>query len=172
MGKTLKKAALLLIPAFSLLSGIISCNDSGCMDNRSSIPLAQFYNEEKKSEQLQLDSVTIFGIGQKNDSLLLDSANSVTRINLPFRNSNDTTRFVIRYNIKANVNHQYDDTLTFIYRSYPYFASIECGSMFNYIIDKYEYTTHTLVSMEVVAPEINNQNNENIRLYYYAKSNN
>ena len=46
------------LPAFMLLGG---CNTTGCMDNRSSIPLAGFYSLESGT-QIEIDSVNIGGV--------------------------------------------------------------------------------------------------------------
>ena len=54
-----------------------NCGSNGCVDNRSSIPLAQFYSYDAQETALSVDSISIFGIGQPTDSMLLDSAVAV-----------------------------------------------------------------------------------------------
>ena len=56
-----------------------NCGSNGCVDNRSSIPLAQFYSYDAQETALSVDSISIFGIGQPTDSMLLDSAVAVTQ---------------------------------------------------------------------------------------------
>ena len=62
-----------------------NCGSNGCVDNRSSIPLAQFYSYDAQETALSVDSISIFGIGQPTDSMLLDSAVAVTQVYLPLR---------------------------------------------------------------------------------------
>ena len=57
-----------------------NCGSNGCVDNRSSIPLAQFYSYDAQETALSVDSISIFGIGQPTDSMLLDSAVAVTQV--------------------------------------------------------------------------------------------
>lgn len=53
--------------------GFISCGDDGCMENRSSIPLIAFYSDADTTQKVNIDSLTVWGIGQISDSLLLDT---------------------------------------------------------------------------------------------------
>lgn len=171
MGKILKY----LFPAFGLipiLAAILhSCNDAGCMDNRSSIPFAQFYNKGDLRATISIDSITIYGIDQKNDSLIVDSARSLSSVSLPFRNNDSITQFVLQYNYAWNRDRKSNDTLTFAYRPYVFFASIDCGVMFNYTLTEHQYTRHILDSVVVVTPEITNQNTENIKLVFPIQEN-
>ena len=74
-----------------------NCGSNGCVDNRSSIPLAQFYSYDAQETALSVDSISIFGIGQPTDSMLLDSAVAVTQVYLPLRFTQDSTQYVIHY---------------------------------------------------------------------------
>ena len=171
MGKILTYLFLLfgLIPFLAAI--LHACNDAGCMDNRSSIPFAQFYQKGDLRSTISVDSLTIFGIGQKNDSLIADSVRSLSSVSLPFRNDDTITQFVLQYNYAWNKNRESNDTLTFIYRPYVYFASVDCGVMFNYTLKEERHTRHMLDSVIIVTPEINNQNIENIKLVFPAEEN-
>ena len=164
-----------LFPLFGLipfLAAILhACNDAGCMDNRSSIPFAQFYQNGDLRSTISVDSLTIFGIGQKNDSLIADSVRSLSSVSLPSRNDDTITQFVLQYNYAWNKNRESNDTLTFIYRPYVYFASVDCGVMFNYTLKEGLYTRHILDSVIIVTSEITNQNIENIKLVFPAEEN-
>ena len=72
-----------------------NCGSNGCVDNRSSIPLAQFYSYDAQETALSVDSISIFGIGQPTDSMLLDSAVAVTQVYLPLRFTQDSTHLFI-----------------------------------------------------------------------------
>ena len=169
MGKFLRNIAksLTLSDCCCLMSG---CASDGCVDNRSSIPLAQFYSYDAQEAALSVDSISIFGIGQPADSMLLDSAVAVTQVYLPLRITHDTTQYVIRYNQHNLSLPRYNDTLTFIYRSYPYFASIDCGAMYNFEIDTCRYTRNVLDSVAVTVPEITNKNVESVRIFYTVQT--
>ena len=97
----MRKILTNLYPLFRLipfLAAILhACNDAGCMDNRSSIPFAQFYQKGDLRSTISVDSLTIYGIGQKNDSLLVDSARSLSSVSLPFRYDDSITQFVLQY---------------------------------------------------------------------------
>ena len=123
-----------------------NCGSNGCVDNRSSIPLAQFYSYDAQETALSVDSISIFGIGQPTDSMLLDSEQ------------------------QGLSSPRYNDTLTFVYRSYPYFVSIDCGAMYNFVIDTCRYTRNILDSVSVTVPEITNKNVESIRIFYTVQT--
>gem|GEM_PF-3718662 len=119
-----------------------------------------------KDTALSVDSISIFGIGQPTDSMLLDSAVAVTQVYLPLRFTQDSTQYVIHYEQQGLSSPRYNDTLTFVYRSYPYFVSIDCGAMYNFVIDTCRYTRNILDSVSVTVPEITNKNVESIRIFY------
>ena len=147
-----------------------NCGSNGCVDNRSSIPLAQFYSYDAQETALSVDSISIFGIGQPTDSMLLDSAGAVTQVYLPLRFTQDSTQYVIHYEQQGLSSPRYNDTLTFVYRSYPYFVSIDCGAMYNFVIDTCRYTRNILDSVSVTVPEITNKNVESIRIFYTVQT--
>ena len=169
MGKFLKYLVESLFVCVCV-AGMGGCATDGCVDNRSSIPLAQFYSYDAQESALSIDSISIFGIGQPTDSMLLDSAIAVTQVYLPLRIAHDTTQYVIRYDQQGLSLPRYNDTLTFVYRSYPYFASIDCGAMYNFVIDTCRYTRNVLDSVAVIVPEITNKNVESVRIFYTVQS--
>lgn len=171
MGAVLRKirvAKVIVLSAIAL--GLGSCGSDGCVENRNSIPRAQFYSYGEQELALSVDSISIYGIGQPTDSMLLDSAVAVTQVYLPLRFTQDTTQYVIRYLQHTLSSPRYNDTLTFVYQAYPYFASIDCGAMYNFNIDTCRYTRHVLDSVSVIAPEITNSDVENIRLFYTVQT--
>ena len=168
MGKFCKYIVLGL-PVWLVLVAAVSCGDSNCMENRSSVPYAVFYNDSVVPQRISIDSVSVYGIGQPGDSMLLDTARRVSSTYLPLRDGRDTTRFVIRYE-QRNLDPRYKaDTLTIIYHSYVRFVSAECGAMFNYIIDSLGYTTWQIASAQVVQREVNNLQAENVQLFYRTR---
>ena len=154
---------------FSLIATLlVGCSSNGCHENRSSIPKAGLYAYNLPTSTIKLDSVTLYGVGQKENSLLLDCARNVTQFTLPFRNDADTTQFVIQYDSYQLATRGVRDTLTIIYERYPYFISGECGVVFNYAIDTVQHTVNLLDSVAIVTPEVTNQDVETMRLYYYV----
>lgn len=163
------KRLYIAITLVSILLLLASCGSNGCYENRSSIPMAKFYAYNYPTKTVSIDSISIYGIGQRNDSLLLDCARRVSSLQLPLRNDADTTQYVIRYETKSIPSSSlYNDTLTWIYTRYPYFISGDCGVVFNYAIDTVLYTRNMLDSVAVMVDEVTNQDQETIRLYYYV----
>lgn len=154
-------ATLLLL----LLSG---CGSSGCHENRSSIPQAVLYASNNPAQKIAIDSITLYGVGQWQDSVLLDCARKVSSFKMPLRIDADTTQYVIHYDMRALSSLRYNDTLTFVYRRYPFFISGDCGVVFKYYIDAMYHTANVLDSAVLVNKEVNNEEQETIRLYYYV----
>lgn len=91
MGKILN----ILFAAGLVGSALAGCNNTGCVDNQSSIPLAGFYSYETLGA-ISLTNISVGGVDAPNDSLLLDHE-SVAEVYLPFRSLQDETVFFIRY---------------------------------------------------------------------------
>ena len=125
-----------------------NCGSNGCVDNRSSIPLAQFYSYDAQETALSVDSISIFGIGQPTDSMLLDSAVAVTQVYLPLRFTQDSTQYVIHYEQQGLSSPRYND----------------------FVIDTCRYTRNILDSVSVTVPEITNKNVESIRIFYTVQT--
>lgn len=166
MGKLLNIVIVLSVTLLFLTPVITSCSDQGCLDNRNSIPLVKLYDFNSPAKTISIDSISVYGLDQIRDSILIDSVNGTSELSLPFRINFDSTVYVIQYNYQWNVNRKMNDTLVFFYDSYIYFASIDCGSMFNFTLDSMRYTKHMLDSVAVTNAEITNKNVENIRLFY------
>lgn len=153
----------------ALLLLCVGCDTGGCHENRSSIASAGLYAYNSPTKAITIDSISLYGIGQHSDSLLLDCARRVSTMNMPFRNDADTTQYVIQYDMKALANTtRYNDTLTWVYKRYPYFVSGDCGVVFNYAIDTVHCTYNMIDSIAVVVDEVTNHSQETIRLYYYV----
>ncbi len=90
MGKVLS-----ILLSAGMAVAIAGCNTTGCVDNKSSIPLAGFYSYETLGA-ISLSNISVGGIGAPNDSLLLDNT-SASEVYLPFRSLYEETAFFIRY---------------------------------------------------------------------------
>lgn len=155
----------LVVVAIGMLAG---CGVSGCYENRNSMPKAALYAYNMPTQAISIDSITVYGIGQRNDALLLNCASGVSSFSIPFRADFDTTQYVIHYNMKALDSPVFNDTLTFVYNRYPYFISADCGVTYNYKMLSFTYTHNMLDSAALQVPEVTNEDVETLRLYYYV----
>lgn len=146
---------------------IVGCGN-GCFENRTSIPKVAFYASNTPERAISIDSISVYGVGQKTGAMIVDCGKRVTSLSLPFRNDADTTQYVVQYDMKALAQYGIRDTLTFVYTRYPHFISADCGVTFNYRIDQFQYTTHMLDSAALMVEEVTNIDQETLRLYYYV----
>ncbi len=158
---------LMGIAAILLLMLPIACNTEACLDSKSSVMTVSFYSFGDSTFAVTIDSVSVYGVGQPADSLLVDTAR-ISSFRATLRSDRDTTQYVIRYD-QHNLNPRYKrDTLTFVYHAYVKFDKAECGAIYNYVVDEFYYTTWQIIEAEMMTHEITNQEMENVRLYYYV----
>lgn len=163
MGRILKHSILLL--AVILLVGVAACNsDEGCEGNTSSMPLAGFYSSQTK-KAITIDSLTVFGVGVPNDSLLLDTARA-SQTYLPLDIEKTQARFVIRYDQQQLAALKLADTVTIDYSPRPYFHSEECGAMYYFDVKGYRTTNVLIDSMQIITPVFDNTTAETIKIYF------
>lgn len=163
MGRILKHSILLL--AVILLIGVAACNsDEGCEGNTSSMPLAGFYSSQTK-KAITIDSLTVFGVGVPNDSLLLDTARA-SQTYLPLDIEKTQARFVIRYDQQQLAALKLADTVTIDYSPRPYFHSEECGAMYYFDVKGYRTTNVLIDSMQIITPVFDNTTAETIKIYF------
>lgn len=154
------------IPFLLALVLAVGCNTTGCLDNQSSIPLAGCYSSSTGSPFSLGSSVQIHGVDAPNDSVLSASSASASRIYLPMRSTADSVRWCLHYTQEGIDDERLNDTITYLYASIPYFASEECGAMYEYRIEKCRYTTHLLDSVIVSDSLITNVDMERIKIYF------
>ncbi len=162
MGKYL--AHISVVACLCLTSICTSCT-SECLENQSSIPLAGFYDMTTK-KAITLDSITVFGVGAPGDSLLLNNAKGIKQVYLPLPVVGKSAKFVIHYDQKAISNPLYNDTLSLNYEPLPYFASAECGAMYQYNIKDFTYTRHIVDSIAIPSMKITNADIETINIFF------
>lgn len=163
MGRILKHSILLL--AAILLVGVAACNsDEGCEGNTSSMPLAGFYSSQTK-KAITIDSLTVFGVGVPNDSLLLDTAQA-SQTYFPLDIEKTQARFVIRYDQQQLAALKLADTITIDYTPRPYFHSEECGAMYYFDVKGYRTTNVLIDSMQIITPVFDNTTAETIKIYF------
>ncbi len=150
------------------LTAAVSCNTTGCLDNQSALPLAEFYGSDLQA--ISLDSVEIRGIGAPNDSILSAAGTAVSEIYLPMRSTQESTSWCLAYRWKSLDYPQLYDTITFKYDSQPYFASEECGATYRYHVNQVENTTHLIDSVVMVDSLITNVDMVYIKIYFRTGS--
>lgn len=161
------KISLKILPALAAaatLAVVVACSSAGCLDNRSAIPRAEFYNAETRKSR-SLNGLEIHGVHAPNDSLLIRKAQTVSEFYLPMRSNYNSTEWCIHYAREGISDPAFNDTILFEYDSQPYFASEDCGAMFNYRITRMRATSHVLDSVVILDSLITNVDIVRIRIY-------
>lgn len=144
------------------------CNTTGCLENRSSIPKAGFYNSEDKA--LSLDSLSITGKDADISEPINKVGVSISSISLPMRSTKDNTTWEFAYKWKYLAGGTLADTISFDYESMPYFASEECGVIYRYQITNMDYTKNLIDSIVLVDSLITNIDTEQIKIYFRTQN--
>ena len=155
------RLAKVIVGFWALALLAVSCSDNSCYENGSALPLVRFY-ASGTTTQVALAEVTIRGIDAPGDSMLVDST-TVGEVYLPLRVSVSTTQWEFEY---GGVYEGVKDTLTLQYKSIPYFASVECGAMYNFELSSVTMTGHLADSVAVVKQVVDNGMDVAIRLFY------
>ena len=154
-----------LLPLLALAVAATACNTTGCLDNRNAIPRAAFLSSATGAS-ISLNLLQIHGIGAPGDSILLKSGEAASEVYLPMRSEHDITQWCFHYTQSDISDLAMNDTITFRYRSIPYFASEECGAMYRYNITECTTTTHLIDSVVVADSLITNVDRVRIRIYF------
>ena len=97
------------------------------------------------------------------DSLLSDTLvnqeSGASSFSLPLSYGSET-RFIISY------DGQDQDRITIKHRNIPYFMNVDCGTMMFHQIGEATTTFHQIDSLVVTNPNIDNNEKENIKLYF------
>lgn len=142
-----------------------SCNTSGCLENHSAIPLAEFYSSESGST-ISLSALRISGVDAPNDSVLLHEGTTATQVYLPMRSTKTSTVWCLSYEQIGIDTPEFNDTIAFNYASEPYFASEECGAMYCYRINTMSVTNHLVDSVVIVDSLITNVDRVSLKIYF------
>lgn len=155
------------LPTCTALSALLAlvltaCGDDSCYDNGSSLPLARFYTSGTSTTVTVLN-LTMRGIDAPGDSILIDNS-SVSECYLPLRATVGTTQYELSYGDDEGET-LLADTITFSYRPVPYFASHECGAMYNFEMSSLTSTHHVIDSVVLVNKVIDNSTSVAVRIY-------
>lgn len=160
----------ILIRILYCLTGIIlltGCDNEGCTDNQSSIPLAAL-TDYATGQPISIQGMVIGGIGAPNDSLIVNDA-SVSQVYLPFRSDNTSTSFFFTC-LDIEDTDQSSDTVTFEYDSTPYLAGEDCGVTYRYRIHKVSHTSYLIDSIGIAPDDSVIDNIERTRIYLYFRT--
>lgn len=153
--KVSKLSGLLIL--LIIIKLISSCTPQSCLQETTSFLNAGFYKTGTNTPHGP-DSISVFGIGN-GTNMLYNKALNLTSVNLPLNASSDTCAFVMKIN---NIT----DTIRFIYSSYPYLISKECGITFNFSLDSVMVSGNIIDTIAVTNKNISVFNAENIRIFY------
>lgn len=142
-----------------------ACGDGSCYNNGSSLPLARFYTSGTTTTAT-VTALTVRGIGVPGDSLLIDSA-ATSEFFMPLRATTTVTQYELTYGRGQEAR---SDTITLHYRPIPYFASHECGAMYNYEVSGLEWTHHVTDSVTLAVSTITNAGTVALRIYLPASN--
>ncbi len=114
------------------------------------------------------DTITIVGQTTVSDSLvsdtLINQETAVSSFSIPL--SYDAyTQFIFAYHA-LDVGFVGRDTIRIDHRNIPYFTNLDCGTMMFYEITGVQHTHHRLDSISLTNPNIDNNEKENIRIYF------
>lgn len=156
-----------ILAIFTLLVGMAvalwSCSSTGCIENKSSIPLAGFYDSKSK-KTVRISGVNINGVG--SETFLLSSGESSAQVYLPLRSQQRSTSFCFNYATDTITGAQLNDTITFEYDAEPHFVSEECGAMYYYKINALRYTQIMIDSVKLEENIITNTDIERVKIYF------
>lgn len=154
---------------FSASAVLPSCSSSGCSENRNAVPLAAFLNPATDKE-ISLDSLSVTGVDQPNDSVLSAAGTVVSQVYLPMRPTHESVSWCFAYKWKRLDYPELNDTITFDYTSQPFFASEECGAYYKYHITRMDYTDHLIERVEIVDSVVTNVDKVYINIYFRVES--
>lgn len=151
--------------SLALLLAVAACNTSGCLDNQSALPLAEFRSSATR-EKISVDSLEVVGVDAPDGDVLSPARPAKSQLYLPMRSTRSSTSWQFIYRQKALDYPEFIDTVTFDYESIPYFASEECGASYRYRVTRVEHTTHLIDSVRMVDSLITNVDQVSILIYF------
>lgn len=166
----ISRLKLLPIVVAALVVFYAGCSSDECLQNKTALPLAGFYDSAKPESKVMIDSLEVYGVGAPGDSVLWEGTRAVNQLYLPFRLDSDTTRYVFRYLQKKLAALNLTDTVTFIYSRDPIFVSSACGVSYNFEIKEIRNSGILIDSVSCPAGIINNMDTENLEIYFGERS--
>ncbi|MCC8188236.1 MAG: DUF6452 family protein [Bacteroides sp.] len=164
--KKLIPLALILItfyPVCSILLSACSDNENCSLEGRQMVNCTFKTRNSNNTAFVNdtLDSLTVTAIG--TDSIIINRQQSVHKISLPLRYTNDSTILIFHY------TRYLRDTVIFSHTNTPYFLSMECGyEMRQALKGVYVSPSQMMDSLSVTNTQATtNESTENIVFYMY-----
>lgn len=178
----MKKLSVIVL-LFLVGSAMQSCGESDCPLTTTSFAHFDFLDEETRQSVKFNEPFDVSGFitadvlvrdtledGTVKETLVKDSLmndtifnNAESSMSLPLSYTSKTT-YVLHYTEKMR------DTIVVTHQNIPYLQNIECGTMMFYKVEDITYTTYNLRSIEIVNPDINNEEKKNFNIYYVVNT--
>ena len=133
------------------------------------MPLVGVYALGTPPREAMIETLTVYGVGQANDSILYNKASKVSSFYTPLNISTDMVKYVLCYETPQIAEQFKRDTLTYKYSKKLVFESPECGASYSIVIEDFKYTIHSISYAELVTPEVNSLESQTIKIYYVAE---
>lgn len=153
---------------FSLLL-FSACGEEYCGESGSGMPLVGIYALGTPPVEAKIESLTVYGVDQVNDSILYNKASDISSFYTPLNISTNTVKYVLLYENPMIAPEYKRDTLTYKYSKKLVFETPECGATYSFVIDEFKYTTHSIAYAELITPEVNNLESQTVKIYYVAE---
>lgn len=147
------------------VAALASCNTSSCLDNRSSLPLAEF-RSSSTDKAISVDSLEVVGVDAPDGAVLSEAKPAKSQLYLPMRSTRNSTSWRFVYRQKALEAAGVEDVITFDYESIPYFASEECGATYRYRVTSVDYTDNVIDRVVMADSLITNVDKVSILIYF------
>ena len=154
---------------FASLLLLSSCGEEYCDESGSGMPLVGIYAMGTPPAAAMIESLTVYGVGQVNDSILYNNVSKIGKFYTPLDISTNMVKYVLQYDNPSVSPEHKRDTLTYKYSKKLVFETPECGATYSFVIDEFKYTTHSIVYAELITPEVNNLESQTVKIYYAAQ---
>jgi len=150
--KRISMPGILLI----MLSLLLSCTEESCEQDTEVFAHAGFYSSES-SEQINIDSLDIFGLGIPDSSLYEMAV--LDNISLPLNPSTLSCGFVI-------INGGRSDTIVLRYQPKLEFLSKACGYIYTFELEEVLFTTNDIFNISISINSVSPGDEENIQIFF------
>lgn len=162
-----KRALTILSVSLAVLAIVLAaCSKDECLENKTTLPKAAFYDSAFPDSKLKLDSTAIYAQGAPKGDFILDSLKSAAGVTIPFDLEANKTVFVVEYARQELRKAGVKDYITLQYSRTPYFVSSACGVSYRLMVEDCTYTRNLIDSVTVPVPLISNVDSQNIRIYF------
>ncbi len=136
-----------------------SCaDDEVCEEATANALRIGFYLADQEVETpASLNALSIYALGV-SDSLIYDSENNVSRVELALNPASDACGYVFVFGLQS-------DTLWLEYERETHLISVECGFTMFYNLQNAEHTSDVILTLGIADSNVTNALNEHIKIY-------